>query len=515
MTKSAQNQPFSKWRSLLWPVHAHELKKLIPMLLIFFLLSFDYNVLRTIKDTLIVTARDSGPEAIPFIKVWVMFPTSLLLTWVFLKLSNRFDRERVFYIVLGGFLSFFFLFAFVLYPNNDLFTPNKLVSWLSSHLPSGCKGFVSMVKYWNFTLFYVMSELWGTVIMFLLFWGFANQVTKLEEARRFYGLFGVGINISGVAAGSFSIGLTNFIKTHSAIDSWGITLFWLNATVIVSGLLAMFFFGRLNKILRRHPELGNTADTPLVKKKMKLSMRENIRYLLSERYILFLVGVVVSYNVVINLVELLWKNEVRTLFPNSADYNLFMNQVTVGIGILATFASFFISGNFLRAFGWTKTALITPIILFLTSIGFFGCFFLKGYGPQTLIAGVSPLVLTVFFGTVQNCLSRASKYTVFDETKEIVFIPLSQEEKLKGKAAIDGICNRLGKSVGSVVYQVLFLFCSTITASAPYVAIILFSVIAVWVFSAINLGTLFNERSRQMGEPDPSEKPQEQSALAS
>ena len=65
---------FSQWRRYLWPVHRYELKKLIPMLLIFFFISFDYNVLRTLKDSLLITAKSSGAEVIPFVKVWAMFP---------------------------------------------------------------------------------------------------------------------------------------------------------------------------------------------------------------------------------------------------------------------------------------------------------------------------------------------------------------------------------------------------------------------------------------------------------
>src|SRR5258708_2640488 len=91
---------FTGIKAILWPVHNYELKKLIPMLLIFFLISFDYNVLRTMKDALVVTAKSSGAEVIPFIKVWVMFPGSVLLTYLFTRLSNRFSREVVIYSIL-------------------------------------------------------------------------------------------------------------------------------------------------------------------------------------------------------------------------------------------------------------------------------------------------------------------------------------------------------------------------------------------------------------------------------
>ena len=84
-TFADQLPKFSRWRNALWPVHRFELKKLLPMLLIFFLISFDYNVLRIVKDTLVITAKSSGAEVIPFIKVWVMFPGAILMTFLFTR----------------------------------------------------------------------------------------------------------------------------------------------------------------------------------------------------------------------------------------------------------------------------------------------------------------------------------------------------------------------------------------------------------------------------------------------
>ena len=36
-------------------------------------------------------------------------------------------------------------------------------------------GPIAIVRNWSFCLFYVMAELWGSVVVSLLFWGFANQ----------------------------------------------------------------------------------------------------------------------------------------------------------------------------------------------------------------------------------------------------------------------------------------------------------------------------------------------------
>ncbi len=87
------------------------------------------------KDSLVVTAKSSGAEVIPFIKVWVMLPTAVLLTYLFTRLLNRFSQEIVFYTMISIFLSFYALFAFVLYPNREALHPHELADSLEAMLP--------------------------------------------------------------------------------------------------------------------------------------------------------------------------------------------------------------------------------------------------------------------------------------------------------------------------------------------------------------------------------------------
>ena len=116
MLNTKKDQPFGKIRALVWPIYGYELKKLLPMLLILFLICFNYSILRNVKDTVVITASNSGAEVIPFIKVWVLLPMAFILTWVYAILSSRMSRSRVFTIIVAGFIGYFLLFAFVLYP---------------------------------------------------------------------------------------------------------------------------------------------------------------------------------------------------------------------------------------------------------------------------------------------------------------------------------------------------------------------------------------------------------------
>ena len=46
------------------------------------------------------------------------------------------------------------------------------------------------VRTWVYTVFYIVSELWGDVILSLLFWGLANERTSVQDAHIMYPLLG-------------------------------------------------------------------------------------------------------------------------------------------------------------------------------------------------------------------------------------------------------------------------------------------------------------------------------------
>jgi AAA family ATP:ADP antiporter len=105
--------------------------------------------------------------------------------------------------------------------------------------------------------------------------------------------------------------------------------------------------------------------------------------------------------------------------------------------------------------------------------------------------GTTPVMLAVIFGAAQNIMSKSAKYSLFDPTKEMAYIPLDQEQKVKGKAAIDVVGARLGKSGGAVIQQVLVVTLGTITAYTPYVAGILLLIIAAWMYAVRSLNKQF------------------------
>lgn len=486
-------QSFGKLRNFLWPIHGYEHKKLIPMLILFFLISFVYNLLRCMKVTLVVTPLDSGAEVIPFLKVWAVLPGAVLLTYIYTQLSNRLNREQVFYAMLGLFIGFFTLFLLVLYPHREALELTTLANFLQSKLPEGFKGLISIIRYWPLSLFYVLSELWSAAVLSMLFWGFANEVTTIDEAKRFYAIFALGANFSGIFSGQSAQFLT--LQTYNpnlpfGNAAWEQSLDLQLGVVLLLGILIVLLFRWVNQTVIR-----TSVKLPIENEaKPKFSLRECFSYIIKSRYMIYIAILVVAYNFVYNLADVLWTDQIKQRYPNASDFNAYINEIASITGVFATLSGLILSGNVIRRYGWTITAMITPLIWLITSIGFFGCLLFEKDPHITDIlyamfhVPINNLIL--MFGSAQICLGRAAKYTVFDETKEIAFIPLSKEEQRKGKAVVDGIASRFGKSGGSITIQFLLVLCGNLALTIPYVAGIFLVVISLWIMAVQRLGHL-------------------------
>lgn len=492
-TKTAE---FGKWRSILWPIHGYELKKLVPMLLLFFLILFNYTVLRDTKDSLIVTAPGSGAEAIPFLKVWGVLPCAILFMLIYAKMSNVLSKPALFYATVAPFLVFFGLFAIAIYPNRDFLHPNEFADQLATFLPAGFKGFIAIFRNWTYSLFYIMAELWGSVVLSLLFWGFANDITKVSESKRFYSLFGLGANFSLPIAG-LTIILASDIRSKlpAGVDPWQVSLNIMMAFVVLSGLMILGTYWWINRYVLSDPRFYDPNERKQMKKaKPKMSMKESFLYLTRSKYIGFIAVLVLSYGICINLVEVTWKSQLKLQFPDPNEYSKFMGIFSTTTGFVSIFMMLFVGGNVIRRLGWGVAAQITPIILLITGTFFFSfILFRDNLGGVIMQLGTTPLFLAVLFGMIQNIASKATKYSLFDPTKEMAYIPLDQESKVKGKAAIDVVGARLGKSGGSLIQQGLIISLGSIAAMTPYVGAILLVIIACWMLAAKALNKQFLE----------------------
>jgi len=441
---SESSTSFSKWRTRLWPIHRSEHRKFIPLLLIKFLVSFVYTILHATKDTLIVTSKGSGAEAIPLLKGGVVIVFACLAMLLYSKLSNLLSKKRLFYTFLTLFIFFFTIFGFVLYPLRELLSPTASSDALVNWMGADHQHWVAIYRWWFNSLFFVMAELWGGVVILVLFWGFANQVCSVGEASRFYTLFAIGSNAGVIAAGPLIWSASHWLNG----GNYELTIKWMMSAVAVTGILiALLYYWVNEKIVD-----VDQQKTVEKKKKKSTSLIKSLVELFSSSSLVYIAMMVIGYSLAVNMVEVIWKATLKLQFPKSVDYQAFMGVVSFSTGCLALLLSLFVGGNLMRKFGWYAASLSTPLVLGLTSLFFFTLYYM-GYNE----GGFTPelLYVAVLVGAVHNICCKSMKYSLFDPTKEMAYIPLSEDEKVKGKAAVDMVASRFGKSGSSWIQAAL------------------------------------------------------------
>lgn len=472
-------------------VEATTLKKVIPLGLMFFCILFNYTILRDTKDVLVVTAKGSSAEIIPFLKTWVNLPMAIGFMLVYTKLANVLSKEALFYSCILPFIAFFGGFAFLLYPLKDVLHPTALADSLLQALGPNFLGPVAILRIWTFCLFYVMAELWGSVVVSVLFWGFANQITTVDEAKQFYPLFGLGANVALVFSGR-TVKYFSHMRSNlpAGVDGWGLSLKGMMSLVVALGFFICGIHWWVNKFVLNDPSLPK-AEIRKKKEKPKLGMMESFKFLLSSSYIRDLALLVVAYGISINLVEVTWKSKLKAQFPSPNEYSSFMGDFSSYTGI-ATFSMMLLSRYIFRKFGWGVAATITPTVLLVTGVAFFGLILCsEPLTPLLATWGMTPLLAAVYVGALQNIFSKSAKYSLFDPCKEMAYIPLDEDTKVKGKAAIDVVCNPLGKSGGALIQQFLILGFGSLASSTPYLGAILLVIVLAWLGAARSLDKQF------------------------
>lgn len=453
-----------------------------------------YTVLRNLKDTLALTASQSGAEILPFLKVWGMLPAAFLGTWGYTKLSNKFSQKQVFYIFILGFIAYYWTFLLFIFPNIETLNLTKTSAWLLNVLPPGFRGLVSFFCNWTISSFYVITELWGIIVLNVIFWAFVNQNTSVSRAKKSYGLLNIGSNLAPIFGGGLAL-MCSTAESSLTLNSWQQTLTQLTllVTALGGGAVAIFYY--INKyMLPTHQDQQKQE-----KEKVKISLLNCFKHISKSQYLLSLSMLVVGYNICINFTDVLWKAQLKSYFDTPNDILSHMSKVTIFIGIAATFAGVSFA-SVIRRFGWKTVALATPSIIFLTGIAFFSLLLLQK--PLTPLIystlGVTPLALLVYIGAMQHTLTKAFKYSLFDSSKEVAFVILDKNSQLQGKAAIDGLGSSIGKSGSSITYQFLLVATGSIGSSAPYVAVLLFLVLFCWFLAITTVGREFKIKSSQL-----------------
>jgi AAA family ATP:ADP antiporter len=475
------------------PIERWEYKKFLPFALMIGITVFNFTMLRNMKDTLVLTAPESGAEAVTYLKTLGVLPIVILCSALYVRLRKNVSFERSYNLIVSMFLSFIAVFIFVLYPNaQSLHMSPESVAALKVAYPR-IQFIFPIIGVWTYSLFYIVAELWSSICLSVLFWQFANDNIGTEEAKRFYPPF-LFVN----ALATFLVGLAlKSVSGPSVIES-GCYI------ILCAGVFMLFLFRFLNKQVLVEPKYTQYVAPRKKKSKIKKGFVESMKQLVASPYIGYLSLLILSYGMSINLIEVSWKSAALKYYPAHEDYMAMMADYSIITG-LTGLVLVIISKTVLRKYGWLACALVTPIIITLTSFGYFSSQLFPGaFEPWMLAAGfTSPLAFTVSFGMLGVILSKSSKYSFFDPTKEMAYIPLDYELRISGKAAADGVGGRLGKSGASWLQMMLYAIVAGGQAEImPFLTIALAALSVIWITSAFRLSAMYEDAVQKQAEED-------------
>jgi AAA family ATP:ADP antiporter len=510
---------------------------------IFVCIIYIYTVSRLLKDNL-VTAR-LGAEVIPLMKNIVAVST-FLFGIIFVLGTLKFNRRQLFNITVVFFIIFFAVFGFVIYPNSATYllsdgTVNSILKWLGGATGSffcwskiikmslggvglgtfvslgdfktnkiikniinytlvifgiysllfyfsgpklassiSIRIFIDVLKHWPYALYYILSEMVGAFFVGALFWNFANYQVNLSEAKRIYPFVVLIGQVGQIGAGY----LTKFFSSSSSLV--GV----VSATTVLSGLLVLFIHEYILRTMNREVVVVNK------KKKQKASFMDSIKAMSSSSIVLLTSSIILFYGITCNILETYWKGSLndlaKKLFPSSKElarayFSSTQSTMIIWVGYLSVITAL-LSGFLMKTMGWRFSALITPVTVAVGTCCFFG---LTLFNDITGAGGLEILKIAMIMGMIVLVFVKATKYTIFDNTKEMLLLTLPEDIKSQAKVA-DSLSGRLGKTLGGQTLLVVQIIAGGITTLPVRIIIFILMLLfaLIWTFNVYTLAQL-------------------------
>ena len=245
---------------------------------------FSFCILRNLKDSLIQS--HVGTETIPYLKTFIMLPTSFLVTLIVIKLFNLFNRKQIFHLMAIIFMLFLLCFSIFIYPNLESFLlPKSYIAHLTEKYHS-IYHFIKLMEYWPITIFYAVSELWMLLLGNTLFWQLINDITTTTNAKKLYSIYAI-FGHSGALLGTFIIKGVKIVYSQFETDSPSIYVLTLIIFVILFGIVMMKLFNKID---------NQTTDTNVQHtQKEELSFIQSIKYIVKSKYLFFIFLIILSF----------------------------------------------------------------------------------------------------------------------------------------------------------------------------------------------------------------------------
>ena len=457
-----------------------------------------YSTVRIAKDSL---AYNASKELPGIVKTWFVLPAAIIGGLIFEALYKRFKSKNVFYGTAAAFTAYFLLYAYVIGPySGNITLVGDLFALLCKAL-NAISGFITfnnvklgaildavlgkLARNFSVSVFYTMSELFGSIFIGMLYWGFMNSTTKVEDAQTTFLFYNVASAVSSVLSGlsgladSWSSISTKAVETLATKGEgnldWDMQIKSSVTKIVLAMILIVVSYYLSRRNAEKDPDVSFDNETKFLSKKKKKSgsVFEGVTYIRKNPYIRYLTIMIICYSSLMFCLEYMAKGlSMHLLGANKGAFRAVQSLGMILLGIL-TLLSLILAIKFTRKTKWSKliwvapvTMLATSALMFLSSTGFIPSSFYTLLKLDFLLSNslwtikiVNPIAggkylagIFLVVSILQGVLCKVAKYVFLDISKERAFLFTSYKERTIGKNMMESLSSRFGKGFTSLLF---------------------------------------------------------------
>ncbi|MBV8661306.1 MAG: hypothetical protein JO129_04130 [Candidatus Dependentiae bacterium] len=418
-------------------------------LVLFFILG-SYWALRLLKDALVYKiafptslgwAAGYGKDLVPTLKMITPFLVAGIVV-IYTKLLDIFEKHKLFYIFCSFYAFLFGLTALALFILKS-FGPEYIGAY-----PLAALG----------VAVYFATESFGSLVI-ALFWSFAVSCNRTDEAKRAFP-FMIAVAQIGTIGGSSLLVL--------GMPNWMIYTLCTITTILVMVMI--------NQIVTRIPASQLTSDK--VEKKQKPDILAGIRLLFTQPYLLGVFIVSTFYEIVKTIVDFQMKSQ-ASLIPG-VNFEVFLGWFGFWTNMTAFLMALLGTSYIMKKYGLKFCIMLYPVMFGISLVSLYA-YYTTNPSPENLMWATFAVMMLV----------TAISYAVNNPTKEMMYIPTSNDAKFKVKGITDTVGSRGSKAAGSAINNSLNVGATQALKVANLMAfgtIIGVGFIAIWLIAAIYVG---------------------------
>ena len=380
----------------------------------FFLITAPHTIIKALRYADLL--QKMGPEGLPF-----AYLSAAVVTGLVVLFHSKIHAQLSSQVLMTSSLAFFVLSGLVLHVvlQTDFGATSSFLSYF----------------YW----------VWASVLVTALvtqFWLIVIKVFNPREAKRLIGFCGSGGILGGVLGGL----LAGFL-TRSNLSS-------LLLPLACGLLLACIFVVRAIFILWQKISSSSEQDERKrdLYESQKFGFKDSFNAVRTNKYLAYIAIIITIAIIVSTFIDFHFSTAVHGVYFTKEAKQTFFGLFYAGLTTFAFFLNILLTHRLLKNFRIRFTLLLTPLTLFVGSL--FVIFAPFALFPAIIIKGSD----------------ESLGFSLQQSVRELLYVPVSSELKLKAKPFIDMFINRFAKLIAAVL---LFLFALTLEKEVEYLTPIL------------------------------------------